>query len=69
MEFLLNNDGHNVGFRLTIELDCPDMMNEQAFYEVFKGDLLAAYTFISGGFADHPFNFSEKDSIVKITLL
>ena len=51
----------NVGFRITVEFDCSDMMDEKTFHDEYGCDPMAAYKFISDNFNDSPINFSEDD--------
>jgi len=59
----------NIGFRITVEFDCTDMIDEKTFHDEFNCDPMAAYKFISDNFKDSPLNFSEDDRIVKVELL
>jgi hypothetical protein len=58
-----------IGFRITAEFDCLDMIDEKIFYDEYGGDIIAAYKFISDNFSDSPFAFSSDDRIVKVELL
>ena len=59
----------NIGFKVTVEFDCTDMIDEKTFLDEFNCDPMAAYKFISDNFNDSPINFSEDDRIVKVELL
>ena len=59
----------NIGFRITVEFDCSDMIDEQTFQDEYGGDPISAYKFISDNFLDSPLNFSNEDRIIKIELL
>ena len=59
----------NIGFRITVEFDCSDMMDEKTFHDEYGCDPMAAYKFIQDNFNDSPINFSEDDRIVKVELL
>ena len=37
----------NIGFRITVEFDCPDMMDEKIFNDEYGRDPMSAYKFIS----------------------
>lgn len=59
----------NIGFRITVEFDCTDMIDEKTFHDEFDCNPMAAYKFISDNFKDSPLNFSVDDRIVKVELL
>ena len=59
----------NISFRITVEFDCSDMMDEKTFHDEFNCDAMEAYKFISDNFSDSPLNFSNDDRIVKVELL
>lgn len=59
----------NIGFRITVEFDCLDMIDEKIFHDEYGGDPMTAYKFISDNFSDSPLNFSSDDRIVKVELL
>jgi len=59
----------NIGFKITVEFDCPDMVDEKTFHDEFDCNPMDAYRFISDDFKDSPLNFSEDDRIVKVELL
>ena len=59
----------NIGFKVTVEFDCTEMMDEKTFHDEFGCDAMAAYKFISGNFLDSPINFSIDDRVVKVELL
>jgi hypothetical protein len=60
---------NNVGFKITVEFYCPDMIDEQTLNDMFNSDPLAAYKFISDDFNDSPLNFSQYDKIVKVEVI
>lgn len=59
----------NIGFRITVEFDCSNMMGEKTFHDEYGSDPMAAYKFISDNFLDSPLNFSDDDRIIKVELL
>ena len=59
----------NIGFRITVEFDCSDMMDEKTFHDEYGCDAMAAYKFISDNFSDSPLNFSNEDRVIKVELL
>ena len=59
----------NIGFRITVEFDCHDMIDEESFIKEYGGDAMLAYKFISDNFHDSPLNFSTDDRIVKVEVL
>lgn len=59
----------NLGFRVTVEFDCLEMMDEKTFHDEFNCNVLAAYRFISDNFSDSPLNFASDDRIIKIELI
>jgi hypothetical protein len=67
--FLLFTMDKNIGFKVTVEFDCTNMIDEKTFHDEFNCDPIAAYKFISDNFNDSPINFSEDDRIVKVELL
>ena len=67
--FILIKMEKNIGFRITVEFDCSDMMDEKTFHDEYGSDPMAAYKFISDNFSDSPLNFSNDDRIVKVELL
>jgi len=67
---LTHNDmAENLGFKITVEFYCPDMIDKEEFHDTYKSDPMAAYKFISNNFNDHPLNFSTDDKIIKIELI
>ena len=61
--------GDNVGFRVTVEFDCLDMIDEKTFYEKYKGCPVAAYKIISNNFEDSPLDFCDKCRVTNVALL
>ena len=59
----------NIGFRITVEFDCSDMMDEKTFHDDYGCDPMAAYKFISDNFSDSPLNFSNDDRVIKVEVL
>ena len=59
----------NIGFKITVEFDCTNMIDERIFHDEFNCDPMDAYKFISNNFKDSPLNFSEDDRIIKVELL
>lgn len=64
-----NKFNSNVGFKVTIEFSCPNMIDEETLNRDFGGDLMKAYKFICDDFRDNPYNFSEKEDVVKVERL
>lgn len=60
---------NNIGFEVTVEFDCPDMIDEKTFREDFNSDPWLAYKFISDNFKDSPICFNEDEKITKIEIL
>jgi hypothetical protein len=56
----------NVGFKITVEYTCADMMDVEEFERAFKNDALEAYKAISDDFKDSPLNFSDSEKVVKV---
>jgi len=65
----MDKDAEDIGFRITVEFDCLNMIDIKSFQEDFGSDPVACYRFISDGFSDSPANFSVEDRIVKIEIL
>jgi len=59
----------NIGFRITVEFDCSDMIDDKTFQDEYGGNPMAAYKFISDNFSDSPLNFSSDYRIIKIEFL
>lgn len=59
----------NLGFKVTVEFYCEDMIDEQTLKDEYNNDPFLAYKFISDNFNDSPLNFSTYDKIVKVELL
>jgi len=59
----------SIGFRITVEFDCPNMIDEETFIKLFLSDPAAAYKYISDNYNDNPSNFSSEERIIKIELL
>jgi hypothetical protein len=59
----------NVSFKITVEFDCHDMIDDESFIKDFGSDAMLAYKFISDDFNDSPLNFSSDDRIVKVEVL
>ena len=59
----------SIGFRITVEFDCPNMIDEETFIKLFLSDPTAAYKYISDNYNDNPSNFSSEERIIKIELL
>ena len=59
----------NIGFKVTAEFDCPNMIDEETFNREYGGDPMLAYKAISDNFSDNPLNFSDDDRIVRVDLL
>lgn len=59
----------SIGFRITMEFDCPNMIDEETFIKLFLSDPTAAYKYISDNYSDNPSNFSSEERIIKIELL
>lgn len=59
----------SIGFRITVEFDCPNMIDEETFIKRYMSDLTAAYKFISDNYGDNPSDFSSEERIIKIELL
>lgn len=59
----------NIGFRITVEFDCLNMMDEKTFHDEYGCDPWMAYKSITDNFSESPLNFSNVDRIVKITSL
>ena len=59
----------SIGFKITVEFDCKDMIDYEQFQGEFGGDPMKAYKYISNDFEDSPLNFYTNDRIVKVELL
>ena len=59
----------NIGFKVTVEYTCLNMVDEKILKEEFNNDPLAVYKFVSNDFEDSPDNFSESEEIVKVEIL
>lgn len=59
----------NVGFKITVEYICENMIDLEDFERDFKNDPMTAYKAMSDDFKDSPTNFSEKEKVVKVELL
>ena len=59
----------SIGFRITVEFDCPNMIDKETFIKLFLSDPTAAYKYISDNYSDNPSNFSSEERIIKIELL
>lgn len=58
---------NNIGFKITVEFDCPDMIDEQDFHEEFGCNPDAAYKSIA--INDSPLSFCKDQRIVKVEVL
>lgn len=59
----------NIGFKITVEFTCYNMIDEKTLADEFNNDCLEAYKFISDNFTDSPLNFSDSDKIVKVEVV
>lgn len=60
---------NTIAFRVTVEYDCPDMVDEKTFYEEYGGNAMAVYKVISDNFRDSPCNFTEVERVVKVEVI
>ena len=61
----------NIGFKVTIEFECLDMIDKDTFKKEFNSNPLEAYKYISDDFNDDVLNFCEyrKGNILKVEVL
>lgn len=59
----------NIGFKIIMELICPEMMDEKTFHDEFGCNAEAAYRLMSDNFSESPFNYCEDEQIVSIEVL
>ena len=59
----------NVSFKITVEYICYNMISEKELNEIYNGNVVAAYSFISNNFDDSPENFATDCTITKIEKL
>ena len=58
-----------IGFKVTIEFDCLNMIDEKSFKDNFNNDPLEAYRYISDDFKDSVLNYSNSEKIIKVSVL
>ena len=58
-----------IGFKVIVEFDCPDMIDEKTFQDEFNSNPIEAYKFLSCNFKDSPHNFADNERVVKVELL
>lgn len=58
-----------IGFKITVEFYCENMIDKECFLQEFEGNAEKAYRFISNNYEDSPLNYSTSDKIVKIEIL
>jgi len=61
-----NEFNKGIGFKVTMEFTCPNMIDKEALEKEFGGDLMKAYKFISDDFRDSPYNYSTREDVIKV---
>jgi hypothetical protein len=59
----------NLGFKITVEFYCYDMIDEESFKEDFDSNPTKAYECISDEYQDSIENFTNESKIIKIELM
>lgn len=60
---------NTIAFRVTVEYDCPDMVDEASFYREYEGNAMAVYREISDNFRESPWNYTEVERVVKVEVI
>ena len=61
--------GNNIGFKITVEFECPNMIDDKTLQEEYGGNVMAAYQFISDNFKESVINFSTREKVIGVEIL
>jgi hypothetical protein len=56
-------------FKVTVEYICPNMIDAESLAHDFNNDAFECYKSISDDLNDSPYNFSNKETVIKVEVI